>query len=110
MTLQITNKNIKQCFFISDHKMCLGRPREFLECVSHIRLLSWLLLGSLTHTALLAGPCTPVPQDASCHISDHIQTVMAGFAEQPKASVLHMSSLFHAFVLSQVRMTILVSF
>uniref|UniRef100_A0A1B6M9Q9 Uncharacterized protein n=1 Tax=Graphocephala atropunctata TaxID=36148 RepID=A0A1B6M9Q9_9HEMI len=27
---------------------------------------------------------------------------MAGFAEQPKASVLHMSSLFHAFVLCQL--------
>ena len=25
-------------------------PREFLDCVAHIRLLSWLLLGSVNHT------------------------------------------------------------
>lgn len=68
----------------------------------HIRLLSWLLLGALTHTALYPGPCMPVPQEASCHIADHVQVIMAGFAEQSKASVLHMSSLFHAFVLCQV--------
>ncbi|XP_054270817.1 protein unc-79 homolog isoform X2 [Macrosteles quadrilineatus] len=77
-------------------------PREFLDCVGHIRLLSWLLLGSLTHTALHANVCTPVPQEASCQIADHVQIIMAGFAEQPKASVPHMSSLFHAFVLCQL--------
>lgn len=77
-------------------------PREFLDCVCHIRLLSWLLLGALTHTALYPGPCMPVPQEASCHIADHVQVIMAGFAEQSKASVLHMSSLFHAFVLCQL--------
>ncbi|XP_049954031.1 protein unc-79 homolog [Schistocerca serialis cubense] len=83
-------------------------PREFIECVGHIRLLSWLLLGALTHTALHSGsvtshtPCQPVPQEASCHIADHIQVIMAGFAEQSKASVLHMSSLFHAFILCQL--------
>uniref|UniRef100_A0A1A9ZXT2 Protein unc-79 homolog n=1 Tax=Glossina pallidipes TaxID=7398 RepID=A0A1A9ZXT2_GLOPL len=101
-------------------------PKEFTECVGHMRLLSWLLLGSLTHMALmqrrstmhLAGltpaqtsgnsallhnqPYQPVPQDASCHIADHIQVIFAGFAEQSKASVLHMSSLFHAFTLCQL--------
>ncbi|XP_068085270.1 protein unc-79 homolog [Anabrus simplex] len=88
-------------------------PREFIDCVGHIRLLSWLLLGSLMHTALLGsgsnnhstsshGPCQPVPQEVSCHIADHIQVIMAGFAEQSKASVLHMSSLFHAFILCQL--------
>uniref|UniRef100_A0A1B0B383 Protein unc-79 homolog n=1 Tax=Glossina palpalis gambiensis TaxID=67801 RepID=A0A1B0B383_9MUSC len=101
-------------------------PKEFTECVGHMRLLSWLLLGSLTHMALMqrrstvhiAGvtpahtsgnsallhnqPYQPVPQDASCHIADHIQVIFAGFAEQSKASVLHMSSLFHAFTLCQL--------
>lgn len=70
-------------------------PKEFTECVGHIRLLSWLLMGALTHTALAAnkgGPigqhgatvnyhlqhpghtvAQPVPQEASCHIADHIQ-------------------------------------
>ncbi|KAF4533554.1 hypothetical protein B566_EDAN001039 [Ephemera danica] len=100
-------------------------PREFLECMSHIRLLSWLLLGSLSHTALVGsgtnahhGPsvsvppstttqniclvCQPIPQEVSCHIADHIQVILAGFVEQSKASVLHMSSLFHAFILCQL--------
>jgi hypothetical protein len=31
---------------------------------------------------------------------------MAGFAEQSKASVLHMSSLFHGFILCQVRILV----
>ncbi|XP_059622044.1 protein unc-79 homolog [Phlebotomus argentipes] len=99
-------------------------PKEFTECVGHMRLLSWLLMGSLTHTALTAqrsGPIgqhgasvhyhlqhpahtvtQPVPQEASCHIADHIQVIFAGFAEQSKTSVLHMSSLFHAFTLCQL--------
>ncbi|RZF46360.1 hypothetical protein LSTR_LSTR011144 [Laodelphax striatellus] len=77
-------------------------PREFLDCVSHVRMLSWLLLGALTHTSLHSGTCLPIPQDASCNIADHVQVVMAGFAEQSKASVVHMSSLFHAFVLCQL--------
>lgn len=115
-----------------------------------MRLLSWLLLGALTHMALLqrrsnvhitpntnttaatsaaaaaagGNPPTnannpnaagqqhqtaahinfsqPVPQEASCHIADHIQVIFAGFAEQSKTSVLHMSSLFHAFTLCQL--------
>ncbi|XP_020814134.1 protein unc-79 homolog isoform X2 [Drosophila serrata] len=109
-------------------------PKEFTECVGHMRLLSWLLLGSLTHMALMQrrqethtiptplppnsapGQGTagvhyqhqgvtysqPVPQEASCHIADHIQVIFAGFAEQSKTSVLHMSSLFHAFTLCQL--------
>ncbi|XP_017060789.1 protein unc-79 homolog isoform X5 [Drosophila ficusphila] len=110
-------------------------PKEFTECVGHMRLLSWLLLGSLTHMALMqrrqethsiptplppqtgqgTGPTAsvhyqhqgvtysqPVPQEASCHIADHIQVIFAGFAEQSKTSVLHMSSLFHAFTLCQL--------
>ncbi|XP_075145711.1 UNC-79 domain-containing protein isoform X9 [Haematobia irritans] len=109
-------------------------PKEFTECVGHMRLLSWLLLGSLTHMALMQRrsaihissnhPTTttttnptsgsghhpshpnstnqPVPQEASCHIADHIQVIFAGFAEQSKTSVLHMSSLFHAFTLCQL--------
>lgn len=82
-------------------------PREFIECIGHIRLLSWLLLGSLTHTALQGNnncqiSSQPIPQEASCQIADHIQIIMAGFAEQPKASILHMSSLFHTFILCQL--------
>ncbi|XP_062699699.1 protein unc-79 homolog isoform X2 [Aedes albopictus] len=99
-------------------------PKEFTDCVGHMRLLSWLLMGSLTHTALMGKRgghigqhgaavhyhlqhpvntvAQPVPQESSCHIADHIQVIFAGFAEQSKTSVLHMSSLFHAFTLCQL--------
>lgn len=63
-------------------------------------------MGALTHTAMF-GPssnvaCVPIPLEASCHVADHVHVIMTGFAEQSKASVLHMSSLFHAFILCQV--------
>ena len=64
------------------------RPREFIDCVSHIRLLSWLLLGSLSHTAITkaSGPimCQPLPLEASSYIADHIMVILSGFAEQSK--------------------------
>ncbi|XP_076762511.1 UNC-79 domain-containing protein isoform X6 [Xylocopa sonorina] len=98
--------------------------REYVDCIGHIRLLSWLLLGSLTHMAmypsinnahiqgqLMQGQSTqgqptptaqPIPQEVSCHVADHVQVIFSGFPEQSKASVLHMSSLFHAFILCQL--------
>lgn len=88
----------------------MSRPKEFLECISHIRLLSWILLGSLQHTALMKchpshSNCLvsqPIPLEASTHIAEHVQAILAGFAEQSKASVLHMSALFYAFLLCQL--------
>ncbi|KAK9304372.1 hypothetical protein QLX08_004330 [Tetragonisca angustula] len=89
-------------------------PREYVDCIGHIRLLSWLLLGSLTHTAMYSGnnnththgppspSAQPIPQEASCNVADHVQVIFSGFPEQSKASVLHMSSLFHAFILCQL--------
>ncbi len=118
----------------------LCRPKEFIECVSHIRQLSWLLLGSLTHCALHQGStsCMPIPLDAGSHIADHLIVILIGFPEQskvwqkqmppndpsqvlliwsittsltffcfgldlhPQTSVLHMCSLFHAFMFAQL--------
>lgn len=64
----------------------LCRPKEFIECVSHIRQLSWLLLGSLTHCALHQGStsCMPIPLDAGSHIADHLIVILIGFPEQSK--------------------------
>ncbi|XP_018400157.1 PREDICTED: protein unc-79 homolog isoform X2 [Cyphomyrmex costatus] len=87
--------------------------REYVDCIGHIRLLSWLLLGSLTHIAMNTSNnnshshstvplAQPIPQEVSCHIADHIQVIFSGFPEQSKTSVLHMSSLFHAFILCQL--------
>lgn len=114
LALEITRGNSRDNRAISKYLPWLNNPptavqqgpREFIDCVAHIRLLSWLLLGALTHTCLAgASPamvCQPIPPEASCHIADHIQVILAGFAEQSKASVLHMSSLFHAFILCQL--------
>ena len=111
-------------------------PREFIDCVSHIRQLSWLLLGSLHHYALVrenvcsslggrswpssnglastlpsGGPylpgsqsaqCKPIPIEKNNSVAEHVQVILAGFAEQSKESVLHMSGLFHAFLLCQL--------
>ncbi|KAM9355990.1 protein unc-79 homolog isoform 3-T3 [Pholidichthys leucotaenia] len=79
-------------------------PKEFIECVSHIRQLSWLLLGSLTHCTLHQGStsCMPIPLDAGSHIADHLIVILIGFPEQSKTSVLHMCSLFHAFMFAQL--------
>ena len=62
---------------------CLQGPKEFLDCVSHIRLLSWLLLGAMSHTMMAAQkdsgpPCQPIPLEASCHIADHIEVRSSG--------------------------------
>lgn len=65
------------------------RPKEFIECVSHIRLLSWLLLGSLTHNAVCpnaSSSCLPIPLDAGSHIADHLIVILIGFPEQSKVS------------------------
>ena len=77
-----------------------------MDCVAHIRLLSWLLLGSVNHTLQYGLSddviSQPIPLEASCHIADHIQVILAGFAELSKTSVVHMCSLFHAFILCQL--------
>merc|ERR1712079_490659 len=68
--------------------------------------MSWLLLGSVNHALKFGNTevviCQPIPLEASCHIADHIQVILAGFAEQSKTSVVHMCSLFHAFILCQL--------
>lgn len=78
--------------------------KDFSDCLSHIRLLSWILIGSLSYTTMQNRPCLPLSQDVSCQIADHVNVIMTGFAEESKSSVIHMSSLFHAFVLCQVTM------
>ncbi|KAF2367443.1 hypothetical protein FHG87_001798 [Trinorchestia longiramus] len=116
LALEVSRGPARDTRFFNKYLPWLNNPptamqqgqKEFLDCVSHIRLLSWLLVGSLMHTcnqtATTTGTpaCVPVPPDASCHIADHIQVILSGFPEQSKASVINMSSLFLAFILSQV--------
>lgn len=57
-----------------------------------------------------SNPCLPLPIEVSCSLADHIQGILAGFAEQSKTSVLHMSSLYHAFLLCQVCLQLLLEY
>uniref|UniRef100_A0A1I8HTN4 RAP domain-containing protein n=1 Tax=Macrostomum lignano TaxID=282301 RepID=A0A1I8HTN4_9PLAT len=85
-------------------------PREFLECLEHIRLLSWLLIGAMMHTAVTAANdssdsggslCQPIPLDASTYVAEHVMVIMTGYAEHSKGSthgsVQQMSALNFAF-------------
>lgn len=59
--------------------------------MSHIRQLSWLLLGSLTHCALHQGStsCMPIPLDAGSQIADHLIVILIGFPEQSKVCTVN---------------------
>jgi len=65
------------------------------------------MIGSLTHAAITRNEgtiiCHPIPVDASQSIADYILYILTGFADQSKTSVIHMSSLFHSFILCQVK-------
>ncbi|XP_058803123.1 protein unc-79 homolog [Phymastichus coffea] len=88
--------------------------REFTDCVNHIRLLSWLLLGSLAHSLAITGnkviqlngspiPASqPIPQEASCYVADHIQVIFSAFPDHYKSSIHNMSSIFYAFNVCQL--------
>ena len=71
-----------------DHVTLCCRAREFVESVGHIRVLSWLLLGSLTHTAIARTSAhvisTPVPLSSSAVVADVITVILTGFPEQSK--------------------------
>jgi hypothetical protein len=66
------------------------------------------MIGSLTHAAITRNEgtiiCHPIPVDASQSIADYILYILTGFADQSKTSVIHMSSLFHSFILCQVKL------
>ncbi|CAF0899614.1 unnamed protein product [Brachionus calyciflorus] len=80
--------------------------KEFVECIDHIRFLSWILIGSLTHSALTRNKGTvisyPIPINCGNYIGEHIFYILNGFAEHSKTSAIHMSSLFHSFILCQL--------
>ncbi|KAJ8708993.1 hypothetical protein PYW07_008819 [Mythimna separata] len=89
----------------------LPGSREVCECVTRVRLISWLVMGALCNSRTHQLPTShtqavqmhqPVPQDATCHITDYIQTIMSSYVEQSKPAALRMSALLHAFVLCQL--------
>ncbi|VDM97776.1 unnamed protein product [Thelazia callipaeda] len=85
-------------WLMSPPSVTQSTPNAFAEAVTNVRLLSWLLLGALQ----ASQPCLPVPISCSQYMADYIHFVLAGFADQSKESVVHMSALFHAFHLCQL--------
>ncbi len=77
-----------------------------MDCIDHIRFLSWILIGSLTHSGLTKNKGTvisyPIPIGCGHYIGEHIFYILNGFAEHSKTSAIHMSSLFHSFILCQL--------
>ena len=82
------------------------RAKDFVDCIDHIRFLSWILIGSLTHSGLTKNKGTvisyPIPISCGHYIGEHIFYILNGFAEHSKTSAIHMSSLFHSFILCQL--------
>lgn len=99
-------KKKKICFCFSS--------REYFDCISRVRLLSWLLLGSLNYFlantknksicfyGILSSRAQPIPPEASCHVADYIQSIFLMFPDQYRTSSINLSSLFHSFNLCQV--------
>ena len=67
------------------------RRQELLDCVTHIRLLAWLLHGSLSHFVHSRNPhvnCHPIKFEENTHIADYVLIILLSFAEQLKVRVL----------------------
>ncbi|XP_048586447.1 protein unc-79 homolog isoform X2 [Nematostella vectensis] len=79
-------------------------PKELLECVSNMRLLTWLLHGSLSHmvhSKITHANCQPISLDENIHIADYVLIILFSFAEPLKES-LNVTALYHAFHLCEL--------
>ena len=59
--------------------------------MTHIRLLAWLLHGSLSHFVHSRNPhvnCHPIKFEENTHIADYVLIILFSFAEQLKVKVL----------------------
>ncbi|KJH47978.1 hypothetical protein DICVIV_05913 [Dictyocaulus viviparus] len=106
IAVEMSRSNARDCrtvirfipWLMSPPSVTQAAPGAFADSVTNVRVLSWLLLGAL-HANF---GCLPVPIECSQHMADYIHFVLAGFADQSKQSVVHMSALFHAFHLCQL--------
>ena len=67
------------------------RRQELLDCVTHMRLLAWLLHGSLSHFVHCRNPhvnCHPVKFEENTHIADYVLIILFSFAEQLKVRIV----------------------
>lgn len=68
------------------------------ECVGRVRVVSWVVLGALCNAR--HGPLQlAVPLDATCQLTEHVQSIMAVHLESGTAAI---SSLWTAFLACQL--------
>ncbi|XP_046839871.1 protein unc-79 homolog isoform X2 [Xenia sp. Carnegie-2017] len=70
------------------------------ECDTNIRLLSWLLIGSLSHTINFPDAYVkscPIKMDESTHIAEFVLIILANFADNSQDNILGISALLNAF-------------
>ncbi|XP_046972206.1 protein unc-79 homolog [Vanessa cardui] len=79
----------------------LPGSRDVNECVGRVRQVSWVVLGALSN-ARHHPLQLPVPLDATCHLTDLIQSIMSSYVESGAESSQRMSALCAAFVLCQL--------
>ncbi|CAF3668650.1 unnamed protein product [Rotaria sp. Silwood1] len=79
---------------------------DCIDCIDRIRFLSRLMIGSLKHAAITRNKgriiCHRISVVASQLITDYILYISTSFANQSKTSVIHLSLLFHSFILCQL--------
>lgn len=85
-------------FFIYLYQHFSGR--EVAECVSRIRLVSWLVIGALSNAADGGVVQQPVAQDATCTITDHIQVIECFETAEPFRHILKLLAILDDLCLS----------
>lgn len=70
--------------------------------MSRVRLVAWVVLGALANRRAGQPPPPCVPQDATCHIVDHLQIILASYVDQTKPTPQKMNGLFYAFIMCQL--------
>ncbi|KAI5736841.1 hypothetical protein M8J76_007669 [Diaphorina citri] len=105
--LEIARNNSRDARAVSKYLPWLynvqKETKDLSECLVHIRLLSWLLIGALTQSCLQNTSCLPIPQDTACYVADHIHTILGCYIDHVNSgTVFPMNTLYHVFVLCQL--------
>lgn len=65
-------------------------PRELQECVSNMRLLTWILQGSLSHivnSKTVHAACQPIALEENVNVAKYVAIILHSFAEPLKVRV-----------------------
>lgn len=107
VSLEIARNNARDSRFVSKYLPWLyniqKETRELSECLMHIRLVSWLLIGALTQSCLQNSSCLPIPQETACYVADHIHTILSSYIDHVNSgTIFPMNTLYHVFILCQL--------